>query len=185
MEDYIGLVNKPPIDEIYNLDLVNKPDICDDKLMHYGVPGMKWGVRRYQNLDGTLTSAGKKRQKKEEKKKLKEIKRKQKEHKKIMTDRKKFLDNYYSLSDDDRRLADKYFDALEKMEKREMTHISKIDKKRKSRIDSLLTGPNLLKGFALGAGSVAGTVISVSKIQDWLKTENGKSIIEFVKKCMK
>lgn len=31
------------------------------ELQHYGIPGMKWGVRRYQNKDGTLTSAGKTR----------------------------------------------------------------------------------------------------------------------------
>lgn len=30
-------------------------------LEHYGVLGMKWGIRRYQNADGTLTAAGKKR----------------------------------------------------------------------------------------------------------------------------
>ena len=29
-------------------------------LAHYGIKGMKWGVRRYQNYDGTLTDAGKK-----------------------------------------------------------------------------------------------------------------------------
>ena len=29
-------------------------------LAHYGIKGMKWGVRRYQNYDGTLTYAGKK-----------------------------------------------------------------------------------------------------------------------------
>lgn len=32
-----------------------------NELYHYGVKGMKWGIRRYQNKDGTLTSKGKKR----------------------------------------------------------------------------------------------------------------------------
>jgi len=32
-----------------------------DYLMHHGILGQKWGVRRYQNADGTLTAAGKKR----------------------------------------------------------------------------------------------------------------------------
>jgi len=31
------------------------------ELYHSGIKGMKWGVRRYQNKDGTLTAAGKKR----------------------------------------------------------------------------------------------------------------------------
>lgn len=35
--------------------------IRDDDLRHWGIKGMKWGVRRYQNPDGTLTAAGKKR----------------------------------------------------------------------------------------------------------------------------
>ena len=32
------------------------------ELKHWGVKGMKWGIRRYQNKDGSLTRAGKKRQ---------------------------------------------------------------------------------------------------------------------------
>ena len=33
----------------------------DNHLEHHGIIGMKWGVRRYQNKDGTLTNAGKAR----------------------------------------------------------------------------------------------------------------------------
>lgn len=34
-----------------------------DELQHHGVKGQKWGVRRYQNKDGSLTPEGKKRAK--------------------------------------------------------------------------------------------------------------------------
>lgn len=35
--------------------------VDDSVLAHHGVKGMKWGVRRYQNPDGSLTDKGKKR----------------------------------------------------------------------------------------------------------------------------
>ena len=35
--------------------------ISQNELYHHGIKGMKWGVRRFQNEDGSLTTAGKKR----------------------------------------------------------------------------------------------------------------------------
>lgn len=42
------------------MDYLDKPDL-QTFIAHYGIKGQKWGVRRFQNADGSLTKAGKER----------------------------------------------------------------------------------------------------------------------------
>lgn len=44
-----------------NYYLINGQLYDSSELYHHGIKGMKWGVRRYQNSDGSLTAAGKKK----------------------------------------------------------------------------------------------------------------------------
>lgn len=57
-------------------------------LQHHGTKGMKWGVRRYQNKDGSLTPAGKKHYAKESEK-LKAEEQKLKAEQKVLANKKK------------------------------------------------------------------------------------------------
>lgn len=56
-EVFIPLVPNPNEEKVKHAMTFNEQDY----LCHYGIKGMKWGIRRYQNPDGSLTSAGKAR----------------------------------------------------------------------------------------------------------------------------
>ena len=47
----------------YDDNTVSNASMYDDYVAHHGILGMKWGVRRYQNKDGSLTPKGKARYK--------------------------------------------------------------------------------------------------------------------------
>lgn len=67
-------------------------------IYHHGIQGMKWGIRRYQNKDGTLTNAGKKRYDSE----LAKVKYEQK----VLANRKRTAAKLSKLDAEKQKLAD-------------------------------------------------------------------------------
>lgn len=62
-------------------------------LIHYGTLGQKWGVRKYQNEDGTWTEEGLRRRRKENFKELKRVRIHMRQGKKPQNLLKAFLKN--------------------------------------------------------------------------------------------
>ena len=77
-------------------------------LVHHGILGMKWGVRRYQNPDGSLTTLGKKRY--SNGMSYDEL------EKSLKTDRRKFRDDYrYDFNSKERKEEDRLVEKREKL----------------------------------------------------------------------
>lgn len=78
----------------------------ENELQHWGIKGQKWGVRRYQNKDGSLTPAGVKRYNKEMEN-LKKEKAKVKAEEKALATKKKTQAKIDKLEAEKKALADR------------------------------------------------------------------------------
>ena len=181
--NYVGLVNKPPIDEIYNLSIVNKPDLDSEEIKHFGILGMKWGVRRYQNPDGTLTEAGKRKlyklQSKKERKVAKRIEKARKREfkkeeklrrnkQKILSDPKLILKYQHMLSSEE---VSKARDRIKLMNEIRDLKKTKLDK-GKAYVDSILGYGKTANDIITFINSNAGKAIRQSlglSTKDWMK----------------
>lgn len=80
--------------------------IHSDELQHWGIKGMKWGQRRFQNKDGSLTPAGQKRYN-QEVERLKKETAKVKAAEKVVANRKKTQAKIDKLEDKKRALEER------------------------------------------------------------------------------
>lgn len=102
----------------------------DLELYHHGVKGQRWGVRRYQNKDGSLTSYGKKRYAKElakleaEKKRVRQQEQTAKKMKKLDDMRKDIDERKKALKTDESPEPTKQPKAQTTPQKRKLSELS-------------------------------------------------------------
>lgn len=100
------------------------------ELYHHGVKGQRWGVRRYQNKDGSLTSYGKNRYAKElakleaEKKRVRQQEQTAKKMKKLDDMRKDIDERKKALNPDDTPESAKQQKAPSVPKKRKLSELS-------------------------------------------------------------
>lgn len=115
----------------------------NNDLKHYGILGMKWGVRRYQNADGTYTSSGKRRRKQSaqnmtDEQLMADIKRKNLENQYIKLNRSTSLDKTKRLVDSTSTLVNQTRNVSKSVSKKSNVDLSKItDKELREKVNRL------------------------------------------------
>lgn len=161
LETSLALVNKPPIEEIVNFDLVNKPPI--DELYHHGILGMRWGIRRYQNPDGSLTPEGQRRL---DRKTTKEENKRRKKEAKEQAKREKMLKNPELL----KKNIDKFSEEEVTRAMQNFAWQDKISEIKKHRSDANWRKAEDIADKAITVGNYANAAIT------FLNTPAGKEL---------
>lgn len=126
-----------------------------DYLEHHGIKGQRWGIRRFQNKNGTWTSLGKKMRRAKETRTAEAEKRKK--LKLIRAENKKKLERAQAISGGDPRLIEKYMNTMSDKELQQAiqrasarSNVRRLDKES----GAFNTGTQALRDILSTAGSV-------------------------------
>ena len=127
--------------------------VSSDELYHYGIRGQRWGVRRFQNENGSLTDAGKKRYQRDSVRGARKI------AKDLNTLDEDLATNKYRLAKAKQKGAKsnikKYSEATKATEKA-ISNLLETAKKRGLHLDKQQTYRNVTKGEMEVAAFIAG-----------------------------
>lgn len=127
------------------------------ELHHYGIKGQKWGIRRFQNEDGTLTEAGKARYAKLE---LRSSRRAEKKARKAAKRKEKILSNPKLLRKHMNEFSDEEVDAA----LRKFNRARQVENAEREYINVPKRDADVIIGYGKTALAAYGTYAAFDKI---------------------
>lgn len=146
-----------------------KQELYENELYHHGILGMKWGVRRYQNKDGSYTQAGLKRldRLKENYKEVHDAKKSNRANRKTMVEQGRKKD--YQEAQKSLKSAEKDLKSRIRNAKKQVEINAKADRGKELYAKGRTIGESTVKNmFARGVaitaiGSVSSSLYSAGK----------------------
>jgi hypothetical protein len=131
----------------------------EDYLAHHGIKGMKWGIRKYQNSDGSLTAAGMKKYDKMAKKDAKKYTLAKMYYGEGAGNRRKLINNTVNQRAKDSKFYKKQFDKY--VSETDMEKTVKKAKKQRNAKDAY----NAISGNGAAiAGITVGAIVTTAAV---------------------